>query len=77
MLTLQVIKLYCISTATRLRKVNHDTCTCTVEPFYCGYRRYRNKCPDYRGVLISEVLLYTKAPFGTPESVLIVEVSLL
>ncbi len=29
-----------------------------------------------RCVLISEVVLYTKAAFGTPESVLIVEVSL-
>ncbi len=28
--------------------------------------------PDYRGVLISEVALYTKATLGTPESVLII-----
>ncbi len=32
--------------------------------------------PRYRGVLISEIVLYTKATFGTTESVLIIEVSL-
>ncbi len=34
------------------------------------------KCPDYRGVLISVVDLYTEVPFGTPENVLIIAVSL-
>ncbi len=56
------------------------TCTCifmyTVEPLYCGHHWDRPMCPDYRGVLIIEVLLYTEATFGTPESVLIIEVSL-
>ena len=36
----------------------------------------RAKCPGNRGVLISEVVLYSEATFGTPESVLIIEVSL-
>ncbi len=40
-----------------------------------GYQWDRSMCPDYRGVLISEVVLYTKATFGTQESVLIIEVS--
>ncbi len=34
-------------------------------------------CPDYRGQSHSEVVLYTKATSRTPESVLIIEVSLL
>ncbi len=34
------------------------------------------QCPDYRGVLISDVVMYIQATFGTPESVLIIEVSL-
>ncbi len=33
-------------------------------------------CPDYRGVLISEVVLYTKAIFGTPEGDPNIEMSL-
>ena len=45
-------------------------CTCTVEPLYCGQHWDKYKCPDYRGVLISEVNLYYKAQFGTFVSVL-------
>ncbi len=42
--------------------------TCTVEPLYRG--------PIWTGksVLISEVILYTKATFGTPGSVQIIVV---
>ncbi len=49
----------------------------TVEPLYYGHHWDRSKCTDYRGVLISDVLLYTKVTFEIPESVLIIEVSLL
>ncbi len=49
----------------------------TAEHLYCGHHWDRPKCPDWRGVLISEVVLYTEATFGTPaESVLIIELSL-
>ncbi len=43
-----------------------------MKPLYCGHHWDRLKCPDYRGVLISEIVLST---FGIPESVLIIEVS--
>ena len=37
---------------------------------YCGHHWDRLKCPDYRGVLISEVACTrTYFCFGTPESV--------
>ena len=49
---------------------------CIFEYIYSGHHWDRSKCPDYRGVLISEVVLNTKATFGTPVSVLIIEVSL-
>ncbi len=49
----------------------HVLHVCTVEPLYCGH--YRDS--DYRGVLISEVVLYTKTTFRTKESVLIIEMS--
>ena len=44
-----------------------------------GHYWDRLKCPDYRGVLISEVVLNTtrQVTFGTPESVLIREVPVL
>ena len=35
------------------------TYTCTVEPVYSGHLGTPKNCPDYRGVLISQVLLYT------------------
>ena len=50
--------------------------TYTVEPLYCGHHWDCSKCPDYRGVLISEVGLYRNVVVGTLESVLIIEVSL-
>ena len=39
---------------------------------YCGqhWDKYTCKCPDYRGVLISEMNLYYKAQFETSVSVL-------
>ncbi len=48
-----------------------------MELIYCGHHWDRPKCPDYRGVLISEIVLYTKDTFVILESVLIIEVSLL
>ena len=39
--------------------------TTTVEPVYYGYLGTNKKCPDYQGVLIFQVSLYDKAPFGT------------
>ena len=32
---------------------------------YCGHLGTNKKCPDYPGVLIYQVSLYNKAPFGT------------
>ncbi len=52
-----------------------NSLTITVEPLYCGHHWDRSKCPEYRGVLISEVVLYINDTFGFPESVLIIEVS--
>ena len=49
----------------------------TVEPLYSGHHWDHSKCPDYRGVLISEVGLYRNVVVGTLESVLIIEVSLI
>ncbi len=46
--------------------------TITVELIYCGHHWDRPKCPHF----LSEVVLHTKATFGIPESVLIIEVSL-
>ena len=37
----------------------------TVEPVYYGHLGTNKKCPDYQGVLIFQVSLYDKAPFGT------------
>ena len=37
----------------------------TVEPMYYGHLGTNKKCHDYRGVLIFQVGLYDKAPFGT------------
>ena len=47
-----------------------------MEPLYSGHHWDPLKCPDYRGVLISEVDLYRNVVVGTLESVLIIEVSL-
>ena len=33
--------------------------------FYYGHLETNEKCPDYQGVLIFQVSLYDKAPFGT------------
>ena len=38
---------------------------CTVEPVYYGHLGTNQRCPDYQGVLIFQVSLYDKAPFGT------------
>ena len=37
----------------------------TVEPVYYGHLGTNQRCPDYQGVLIIQVSLYDKAPFGT------------
>ena len=37
----------------------------TVEPVYYGHLGTDQKCPDYQGVLIFQVSLYEKAPYGT------------
>ena len=37
----------------------------SVEPVYYGHIGTTYKCPDYQGVLIFQVSLYDKAPFGT------------
>ena len=37
----------------------------TVEPVYYGHLGTSQRCPDYQGVLIFQVSLYDKAPFGT------------
>ena len=37
----------------------------TVEPVYYGHLGTNQRCPDYQGVLIFQVSLYDKAPFGT------------
>ena len=40
--------------------------TCyTVEPVYYGHLGTNQRCPDYQGVLIFQVSLYDKVPFGT------------
>ena len=36
-----------------------------MEPVYYGHLRTNQKCPGYQGVLIFQVSLYEKAPFGT------------
>ena len=40
--------------------IHVTTNTCTVEPLYCGHHWSKKMCPHQRGVLISEVDLYTK-----------------
>ena len=37
----------------------------TVEPVYYGHLGTNQRCPDYQGVLIFQVSLYDKVPFGT------------
>ena len=37
----------------------------TVEPVYYGHLGTDKQCPDYQSVLIFQVSLYDKAPFGT------------
>ena len=37
----------------------------TVEPVYYGHLGTNQKCPDYPDVLVFQVSLYDKAPFGT------------
>ena len=37
----------------------------TVEPVYYGHLGTNQRCPDYQGILIFQVSLYNKAPFGT------------
>ena len=37
----------------------------TVEPVYNGHIGTNHKCPDFQGVLIFQVSLCNKAPFGT------------
>ena len=37
----------------------------TMEPVYYGHLGTNQRCPDYQGVLIFQVSLYDKAPFGT------------
>ena len=37
----------------------------TVEPVYYGHLETTHKCTDYQVVLIFQVSLYDKAPFGT------------
>ena len=37
---------------------------CTVEPMYYGHLGTNKKCPNYQGVLIFQVNLHIKAPFG-------------
>ena len=36
-----------------------------MEPVYYGHLGTNQSCPDYQGVLIFQVSLYDKAPFGT------------
>ena len=36
-----------------------------MEPAYYGHLGIIHKCPDYLGVLIFQISLYDKAPFGT------------
>ena len=38
---------------------------CTVEPVYYGNLGTTHKWPIYQGVLIFQVSLYNKAPFGS------------
>ena len=40
-------------------KLVHHNYTCTIKPVYSGYLGTQKNCPDYRGVLISQVHLYT------------------
>ena len=51
-------------------------CTHTVESVYYGHLGTTHTCPDYQGVLIFQVSLYDKAPFGTITTVWIMQVSL-
>ena len=37
----------------------------TVKPVYYGHLGTNKRCPDYQAVLIFQVSLYDKAPFGT------------
>ena len=37
----------------------------TVEPVYFGHLGTNQKCPDYQGVLIFQVILDDKVPFRT------------
>ena len=36
-----------------------------MEPVYYGHLGTNQRCPDYQGVLIFQVSLYDKVPFGT------------
>ena len=45
-----------------MHEINVDT---TVEPVYYGQLVTSKECPDYQGVLIFQVVLYEKVPFGT------------
>ena len=45
--------------------VSTSTITSTVEPVYYGHFGTNQRHPDYQGVLIFQVSLYDKAPFGT------------
>ena len=44
--------------------ISTSTCTCTVKPLYSGHHWDCSKCPNYKGVLISEVGLYRNVVVG-------------
>ena len=54
---------------------HQHTITHTVEPVYYGHLGTDKECPDYQGVLIFQVSLPDKVPFGTI-TVWIMQVSL-
>ena len=45
--------------------LNNSRNSDTVEPVYYGHLGTNQRCPDNQGVLIFQVSLYDKAPFGT------------
>ena len=45
--------------------VLYDVKLVTVEPAYYGYLGTNQKSPNYRGVLIFQIILYCKTQFGT------------
>ena len=56
---------YIMNTEVFGNKKIYNSTLSTVEPVYYGHLGTNRKCPNYQDVLIFQVSLYDKAPFGT------------